>query len=87
MISHELWILLLSAASIGFVHTIIGPDHYIPFVAMSRSGKWSLQKTSLITVLCGLGHVLSSVVLGLLGIAFGIALSNLELFESLLPGR
>jgi len=82
MISHELWILLLSAASIGFVHTVIGPDHYIPFVAMSRSGKWSLQKTSLITVLCGLGHVLSSVILGLIGIAFGVALSNLELFES-----
>jgi nickel/cobalt exporter len=83
MISQELWILVLSAASIGFIHTLIGPDHYIPFVAMSRSGNWSLRKTSIITILCGFGHVLSSVVLGLIGIAFGVALSNLEIFESM----
>jgi nickel/cobalt exporter len=82
MISHDLWILLLSAATIGFIHTIIGPDHYIPFIAMSKSGNWSMKKTSIITILCGLGHVLSSVVLGLIGIALGVALSNLELFES-----
>ncbi len=77
-----LFLLCGTAASIGFVHTVLGPDHYLPFVAMSRVGKWSFTRTMVITVLCGLGHVLSSVVLGLLGLAFGIAVLKLESFES-----
>ena len=71
-----------TAAVIGFGHTLLGPDHYLPFVAMSRVGKWSFVKTIVITVLCGLGHVLSSVVLGLVGITFGVAVLSLESIES-----
>ena len=33
--THELSILLVSAATLGLVHTLIGPDHYVPFVAMA----------------------------------------------------
>lgn len=80
--STELQILLVSAASIGFIHTIIGPDHYVPFIAMAQSQKWSIAKTSLITFLCGIGHVLSSVALGFIGIAIGAALAKLEAVES-----
>lgn len=80
--SRELMILTGTAATIGLVHTIIGPDHYLPFVALSRARRWSLFKTLFITVLCGIGHVGSSVVLGAVGIAAGIALRRLELFES-----
>ena len=78
----ELGILLVTAASIGFIHTIIGPDHYLPFIMLAKASKWSRSKTILITVISGMGHVLSSVVIGLIGIAFGIALSKLEMFES-----
>lgn len=76
-----LGILLITAATIGVVHTITGPDHYVPFIAMSRVGRWSLTKTIVITLACGVGHVLSSVVLGALGIALGWAVSGLEAFE------
>jgi len=78
----ELGILLVTAASIGFIHTIIGPDHYLPFIMLAKASKWSRSKTIIITVISGMGHVLSSVVIGLIGIAFGIALSKLEMFES-----
>ncbi len=81
--SDELAILCMTAASVGLVHTILGPDHYLPFVAMSRVGRWSLTKTVVITVLCGIGHVLSSVVLGLIGIAFGVAVFKLETIEGI----
>ncbi len=74
--------LMIAAASIGFFHTLFGPDHYLPFVMMSWSRKWSMVKTMLITFICGIGHVFSSVVLGLLGVALGLALNRLELFES-----
>lgn len=79
--THELTILLTAAASIGFFHTLFGPDHYLPFIVMAQSGKWSLRKTTLITLLCGLSHVASSVVLGLIGVTLGIAVSKLEFIE------
>ncbi len=78
----ELNTLVIAAASIGFFHTLLGPDHYLPFVMMSWARKWSVTKTALITFLCGLGHVASSVVLGLVGVMFGLAVNKLEVFES-----
>jgi len=78
----EITILCWTAASLGFIHTIFGPDHYLPFIVMNRARGWGAAKTSWITFACGLAHVLSSVVLGLIGIAFGIAVMKLEAFES-----
>lgn len=75
--------ILLTAASLGFIHTVLGPDHYIPFVALARARGWSDKKTALITFLCGLGHVSSSVLIGLAGIALGTAVSRLEWIEGL----
>lgn len=80
--SHELVILMIMAASIGLIHTLIGPDHYLPFIVLAKARNWSVLRTTVITFLCGLGHVASSVVLGLIGISFGLALANLELTES-----
>ena len=71
-----------TAVTIGFIHTIVGPDHYIPFIVMGEARRWTIRRTMLITFLCGLGHVLSSVVVGFIGIAAGISLSKLEFFES-----
>ena len=81
-----LGVLLITAATIGVVHTITGPDHYVPFIAMSRVGRWSLTKTMAITLACGVGHVLSSVVLGGLGIGLGWAVGGLEIFEGIRGG-
>jgi nickel/cobalt exporter len=78
----EFTLLLLTAISVAFIHTLSGPDHYLPFIMISKARNWSLAKTSWFTVLCGLGHVGGSIVLGFIGIAFGIALVKLELFES-----
>ena len=75
-------LLSVTAISIGFVHTILGPDHYLPFIVLSEAKKWTLRKTMFITFICGLGHVLSSVVLGLVGIAVGISLNRLVDTES-----
>lgn len=79
---NELTVLLISAATIGFTHTLLGPDHYLPFIAMGRARSWSIPKTALITLLSGLAHVGSSIVIGLIGIAFGLVINGLELFES-----
>lgn len=79
----SLTVLLFTTGSIGFLHSIMGPDHYIPFIVMSRSGQWSNKKTILITILCGFGHIISSVALALIVILLGQTIINLELIESI----
>jgi len=74
--------LTITAASLAFVHTILGPDHYLPFIVMSRARKWNIYKTSWVTLLSGFGHVISSILLGTIGIGVGIALNKLEFMES-----
>lgn len=79
--SNEFLILLTTTASVAFIHTLAGPDHYLPFIVISKARKWKLKKTIWFTALCGLGHVGSSVILGLVGIALGVAVGELEVFE------
>jgi nickel/cobalt exporter len=78
----SLFILMGSAASIGFFHTLLGPDHFIPFILLSRSRNWTYTRTIWITVGCGLAHVGSSVLLGLTGVFFGWSLNHISLFEN-----
>ena len=79
--SGEIMILAGTAASIGFLHTLFGPDHYLPFIFMAKARKWTMFKTSWVTIACGIGHVGSSIMLGIIGYLFGITLVKLELFE------
>jgi ABC-type nickel/cobalt efflux system permease component RcnA len=79
----DLGLLILTAASIGFIHTLLGPDHYVPFVAMGAARRWTTRRTLWITSLCGLGHVLGSVAIGMVGIGIGVSLHRLEWLEGL----
>jgi len=81
--NQELLILCGTTASIGFFHTLLGPDHYLPFIALAKSKQWSNIKLFWITFFCGFGHVLSSVFLGFIGIFAGTALFKLEKIESI----
>ena len=82
----ELKLLILTAISISFLHTLSGPDHYLPFVALSRARGWSLKKTIGLTVICGCGHVWSSVLLGSILIAIGWTLSSIKGLETIRGG-
>ena len=75
-------LLILTAVSVGFIHTALGPDHYIPFIAMSKARRWSLRKTLFITLLSGLGHVGGGVLLGTFGLALGLAVGRLVPIEA-----
>jgi sulfite exporter TauE/SafE len=80
---NDLGILTVTAATIAFIHTILGPDHYVPFIALARARRWSVIKTIWITLICGIGHVGSSIILGAIGIGAGIGVSKLIGIESL----
>lgn len=82
-------ILLATAAAIAFLHTAIGPDHYLVFTAMGKARRWSLSKTLRVTMLCGIGHVAGSVALGAIGILIGaelLSLLNIEGVRGSLAG-
>src|SRR3982750_2975349 len=82
----ETELLLMAAITIAFLHTLAGPDHYLPFNALSKSRGWSFGKTIGWTLVCGIGHVWSSVLLGLLGAALGWTLSSIRWLESFRGG-
>src|SRR3954470_360567 len=82
----ETELLLIAAITIAGLHTLAGPDHYLPFIALSKSRGWSAGKTISWTLICGSGHVLSSVLLGLGGAALGWSLSKLSWVEQVRGG-
>ena len=75
------WTIILAAAGIAVLHTVLGPDHTLPFIMLSRARNWSMGKTLAVTLVCGAGHVGSSLVLGGLGLAAGFGIGQFELFE------
>ena len=75
-------LLLGATASLAIVHTLLGVDHSLPFVALGRARGWTLMRTLLVTAVCGAGHVASSVAIGAFGVALGIATDALLWLES-----
>ena len=57
--------LWLTAFLTAVIHTITGPDHYLPFIAIAKSRNYSLRKTLLWTLICGLGHIGSALFIAL----------------------
>lgn len=82
----EIELLVVAAITIACLHTATGPDHYLPFIALSKSRGWSFPKTLFWTIVCGCGHVWSSVILGLGGAAIGWSLSKVKWLESVRGG-
>jgi hypothetical protein len=78
----DLLTLSTTAFCIGALHTILGPDHYVPFAAMAQSSRWSITKTALMTAGCGLIHVAGSVVIGLIGLVFGTSVLGIKALEA-----
>jgi len=78
--SNSLWILLASTASIAFLHAL-APDHWMPFVAISRAQNWSKVRLFWMTLISGVGHVGISILFSAVGILLGFSLSKLEGIE------
>lgn len=75
-------IILFSSLAIGLVHTLIGPDHYVPLIAIAKARDWSLRKSFWLTLVCGIAHVLSAAILGVIAILLGFGLSKLSFIEA-----
>jgi hypothetical protein len=73
--------LLAAAAGIAVTHTVLGPDHYLPFLMLAKARGWGRARALLVTAACGVGHVLSSIALGTVGLAIGAGVGWVEKWE------
>ena len=71
------------ALTVGVLHTLAGPDHYLPFIALAKARDWSMARTLAVTGACGVGHVLGSILLGVIGIGIGAVVGGLEAIEAM----
>lgn len=70
------WTLPLAAAAVGALHTL-APDHWMPFAALARARGWTPARAVRTTVICGLGHVTVSAILGVAALSIGLGLAEL----------
>jgi hypothetical protein len=74
--------LIYTTLALGFGYTFFGVDHYLPIVALSKTNCWSNRKTLWVVVACGIGHVASSLILGLAGIGLSAGLTTIMEIQS-----
>jgi ABC-type nickel/cobalt efflux system permease component RcnA len=73
--STEVSALLVATFSVALFHTM-SPDHWLPFVMVGRSQKWSILKTESVALAAGIGHVGTSAIISLVGVFIGAELSE-----------
>ncbi|MGH6977143.1 MAG: hypothetical protein ACREED_08970 [Stellaceae bacterium] len=65
-------LLLAAVVAVGVLHTMV-PDHWVPITVLARQHGWSRAETARAAAQAGLGHVVSTLVIGaviwLLGVA------------------
>lgn len=62
-----LWTLVVTTFTLATTHTV-SPDHWFPFVMVGRANKWRTSWILGLALLAGIGHVGTSVFIGLVGV-------------------
>jgi hypothetical protein len=75
--------IVTASAGVGALHTLLGPDHYLPLLALGRARRWSSKRTLGVTAVAGLAHCLASFVLVLVALWFLQTASAIEGLQAL----
>ncbi|MDH3651436.1 MAG: hypothetical protein OEQ53_17265 [Saprospiraceae bacterium] len=67
--------LILGSVVLSLLHAII-PNHWLPILAIGKKEGWSLNETTQVTLLAGLAHALSTVVIGVVLAFLGLTLNE-----------
>lgn len=68
-------LLVLTVAVVGVLHTIV-PDHWVPITLLARQRGWSKGETARAALLAGTGHVTTTLIIGLIVWAAGVAFAS-----------
>jgi len=69
------FLLVGAVAVVGVLHTIV-PDHWVPIALIARQRGWSRRETALAALQAGTGHVLSTLLIGLVVWFAGVAVAT-----------
>lgn len=67
-------LLITTVAAVGVLHTLV-PDHWAPIVVLGRQQGWSVSRTARAAAIAGLGHVTTTLLLGIVLWAVGASLA------------
>lgn len=73
--THHALILVLSVIAVGVLHTLV-PDHWAPIALMARQFQWSRAKIARTAFGAGLGHTISTLVIGVIVWLAGLAVAQ-----------
>ena len=68
-------LLVLAVIGVGVFHTLV-PDHWVPIALMARQSGWTRRRTALAALVAGTGHVISTLFIGLVVWAAGVAFAH-----------
>ncbi|SOD95184.1 hypothetical protein SAMN06269250_4771 [Spirosoma fluviale] len=57
--------ILLGSLTLSLLHALI-PSHWLPFVTIGQTERWSLRQPLTVTAIAGLAHTISTTLLGIL---------------------
>lgn len=76
--------IIIGSFLISLLHALI-PSHWLPVLAIGRRENWGLKETERVTLISGLAHVLSTIIIGILLGLIGLELSeNIEHFTHII---
>jgi ABC-type nickel/cobalt efflux system permease component RcnA len=67
-------LLVATVAAVGVLHTLV-PDHWAPLVVVGRQQGWSVARTARAAAIAGFGHVVTTLMIGILLWLLGAALA------------
>lgn len=65
-------LLLAAVVAVGILHTMV-PDHWVPITVLARQHGWSRAETARAAAQAGLGHVVSTLIIGGIIWVLGVA--------------
>jgi nickel/cobalt transporter (NicO) family protein len=77
--------LIAGSLVLSVLHALI-PNHWLPILAIARKENWSVGQTTRITLLAGLSHASSTVLIGLLLALVGARLADVLVQSSQVAG-
>jgi len=59
------WQIFIGSISLSLIHALI-PNHWIPFVTIGKSERWTTTETLTTAAIAGIAHILSTVIIGII---------------------
>ena len=70
-----MWQIFLGSLLLSLIHALI-PHHWIPIIAISKTEKWTTKEAIYATLITGLSHMISTIVIGIIVGFVGIKLAE-----------